>query len=93
MADARQQVVVLANRAPFKHDVSRGRVVVTRSASGLVTALEPLLEAYSGTWVAHAAGSADSTVADRLGGIDVPPANPQYRVRYVSVPDEEYRGY
>ena len=93
VADARDRVIVLANRAPFKHELSRGGVVTTRSASGLVTALEPLLEEYSGIWVAHAAGSADSSVVDELGGIDVPPANPQYRVRYVSIPDEQYRGY
>jgi trehalose 6-phosphate synthase len=93
MADRRERVIVLANRAPFKHELSCGRVTVTRSASGLVTALEPLLHAYSGTWVAHAAGSADISVVDQLGGIDVPPAKPPYRVRYVSVPDDEYRGY
>src|SRR5688500_3153846 len=93
MADIRNQVIVLANRAPFTHEQSRGGVIATRSASGLVTALEPLLETYSGTWVARAAGSADTTVVDQLGGIDVPPANPQYRIRYVPVPDDEYRGY
>ena len=93
MADMRERVIVLANRAPFKHESSCGRVLATRSASGLVTALEPLLETYAGTWVAHAAGSADMTVVDELGGIDVPPANPQYRVRYVPVPDDEYCGY
>jgi trehalose 6-phosphate synthase len=93
MADVKKQVIVLANRAPFTHERSRGRVVATRSASGLVTALEPLLEAYSGTWVAHAAGSADTNGVDQLGRIDVPPANSRYRVRYVSVPDDEYRGY
>ena len=86
-------MIVLANRAPFKHESACGRVLATRSASGLVTALEPLLENYAGTWVAHAAGSADTSVVDELGGIDVPPANPQYRVRYVSLPDHEYRGY
>jgi trehalose-6-phosphate synthase len=93
MAEVRKRVIVLANRAPFKHEWSRGRVIATRAASGLVTALEPLLETYSGTWVAYAAGSADSNVVDALGGIDVPPANPQYRVRYVSMPEDEYRGY
>jgi trehalose 6-phosphate synthase len=87
------RVIVLANRAPVSHQFSRGGVRATRSASGLVTALEPLLEAYSGTWVAHAAGPADFHVVDGLGGVGVPPANPQYRVRYVSVPDDEYRGY
>lgn len=86
-------VIVLANRAPFKHEWADGEVKVTRSASGLVTALEPLLATYSGTWVAHAAGSADRQVVDGYGGIVVPPANPQYRLRYVSLREEEYRGY
>jgi trehalose-6-phosphate synthase len=93
MAEVRERVIVLANRAPFRHELSGTGVTVTRSASGLVTALEPLLETYSGTWVAHAAGSADLHVVDAFGGIDVPPANPQYRVRYVAVPNEEFRGY
>jgi trehalose 6-phosphate synthase len=93
MADPRERVIVLANRAPVRRDWSRGGLVTTRSASGLVTALEPLLEAYQGTWVAHAAGSADARACDALAGIDVPPANSQYRVRHVPVPEHEYRGY
>lgn len=93
ISDADDRVIVLANRAPFRHESSSGGVVTTRSASGLVTALEPLLDAYSGTWVAHAAGSADAGVVDALGGIDVPPANPRYRLRYVPLPEDEYRGY
>jgi trehalose 6-phosphate synthase len=93
MADVSERVIVLANRAPFKHEWSGDRVVATRSASGLVTALEPLLETYSGTWVAHTAGSADASVVDASGGIAVPPANPQYRLRYVSLPDDQYGGY
>jgi trehalose 6-phosphate synthase len=93
MADRKERVIVLANRAPLKHDRSGDRIVVTRSASGLVTALEPLLEEYSGTWVAHAAGSADWEMLDEPGGTNVPPANSGYRMRYVAVPDDEYRGY
>ena len=61
--------------------------VVKRSASGLVTALEPLVEACSGIWVAHGAGNADTACADDRGGLNVPPANPQYRLRYVWLPD------
>ena len=93
MVKATDRVLVLANRAPFKHEQSGGRIVTTRSASGLVTALEPLLEAYSGTWVAHAAGSADLDVADTLGGMSVPPANSTYRLRYVPLPQDMFRGY
>jgi trehalose-6-phosphate synthase len=93
MAEDKDRVIVLANRAPVKHEWSNGHVAVTRSASGLVTALEPLLASYSGTWVAHASGSADARVGDAIGGVDVPPANPQYRIRYVPLPEAEYHGY
>src|SRR5262245_64848664 len=52
-----ESIVVLANREPFQHDRAPGGAVVLRhSAGGLVTALEPLMRAYSGVWVAHGAG-------------------------------------
>jgi trehalose 6-phosphate synthase len=93
-ANAWERVIVLANRAPFTHERTRdGWPRLKRSASGLVTALEPLVEACSGIWVAHGSGNADAAVADDRGGLDVPPANPQYRLRYVWLPDDEHRGY
>jgi trehalose 6-phosphate synthase len=89
-----ERIVVLANREPFMHDrASDGRVVVTRSASGLVTALEPLVRACAGVWVAHGAGSADRVAVDRRDGVDVPPANPQYRLRRVWLDRREQQGY
>ncbi len=88
------RVIVLANRAPIRHDFdASGRVVATRSTGGLVTALEPLVETYSGTWVAHAAGTADTRHVGARGGLNVPPAKPQCRVRYVPLPEDEHRGY
>jgi trehalose 6-phosphate synthase len=88
------RVIVLANRAPFRHErAPGGAVVIKHSASGLVTALEPLVEMHQGTWVAHAAGNADHLAVDARGGVNVPPANSRYRVRYVNVPDAEHRGY
>jgi trehalose 6-phosphate synthase len=88
------RVVVLANRAPFKHERGTdGRVVVGRCAGGLVTALEPLVEARSGTWVAPASGSADTAVVDDRGGVNVPASAPRYRLRYVWRPDHEHDGF
>jgi trehalose 6-phosphate synthase len=89
-----RRVIVLANRAPFRHDhAADGSTVVSRTASGLVTALEPLVERCRGTWVAYGAGSADLSVAGFRGGINVPAAKPAYRLRYVSVPEDEHRGH
>jgi trehalose 6-phosphate synthase len=85
---------VLANREPIRHDrAADGSIVVRRSASGLVTALEPLIEACSGVWVAHGAGTADRAVVDRRNGLDVPPASPMYRLRRVWLTEREERGY
>ena len=93
-SNTRTRVIVLANRAPFRHErATDGQVVVKRSASGLVTALEPLIESASGTWVAHASGDADMVVVDDRGGLDVPSATPRYRLRYLRLGDDEHRGY
>jgi trehalose 6-phosphate synthase len=89
-----ESIVVLANRQPFSHQhVPGGSIAIQRSAGGLVTALEPLLQACSGVWVAHGAGSADRLVVDRQDGVNVPPANPKYRLRRVWLDQGEQRGY
>jgi trehalose 6-phosphate synthase len=88
------RIVVLANREPFRHErTPDGSISITRSASGLVTALEPLVQACSGVWVAHGAGSADRAVVDRRDGVGVPPASPQYRLRRVWLDEQEQQGY
>jgi trehalose 6-phosphate synthase len=87
-------LIVLANRAPLT--VTRpvdGRLSMKRSASGLVTALEPLVARYAGTWVAHGAAPDGHGCVDHRDGLSVPPANPRYRIRYVRLPDDEHRGY
>ena len=89
-----ERIVVLANREPFIHDrTDDGQLVVRRSSSGLVTALEPIVRACSGVWVAHGSGNADRLVVDRRNGINVPPAAPQYRLRRVWLDDSEQQGY
>ena len=88
-ASAGDQVIVLANRAPFRHEIlPDGRVSLVRSASGVVTALEPLLEARGGVWVAHAE-SRSSANDHRSSG----PSAPRYRVRPVMIDQREYRGF
>src|SRR5262245_45897886 len=87
-------IVVLANREPFRHDrAADGGIDVKRSAGGLVTALEPVIQACSGVWVAHGSGTADRCVVDRRNRLHVPPANPSYRLRRVWLDAEEERGY
>jgi trehalose 6-phosphate synthase len=88
------RVIVVANRAPFCHQHGADdRIIVKQTASGLVTALEPLLTAYHGTWVAHGSGSADRLVVDGRDGLGVGGCTGAYRLRYVWLPEDEHRGY
>jgi trehalose 6-phosphate synthase len=89
-----ESVVLLANREPLRHDRNAdGTVVACRSAGGLVTALEPLMQACAGTWVAHGAGSADRETVDQRDGLDVPLANHSYRLRRVWLDADQHRRY
>jgi trehalose 6-phosphate synthase len=92
--NAQHRVIVVANRAPFCHQLGADdRITVKQTASGLVTALQPLLEAYHGTWVAHGSGDADKLMVDKLAGLRVEGGTGAYRLRYVWLPAEEYHGY
>ncbi len=88
-----EKVVIVANREPYLHERKGGRVEVLHPASGLVTALEPVMRACSGVWVAHGAGSADRETADAAGCLRVPPGEDAYRLRRVWLTAAEEKGY
>jgi trehalose 6-phosphate synthase len=84
---------VVANREPYMHVKSERGPEVLVPASGLVTALEPVLVATDGTWVAHGSGSADRETADESSRLRVPPDLPSYTLRRVWLTEEEVKGY
>jgi trehalose 6-phosphate synthase len=89
-----EKVLVIANREPYVHEKGAdGKIHVLHPASGLVTALEPVMRACSGVWVAHASGSADKETADSRGCIRVPPGEESYAVRRIWLTPEEEKGY
>ena len=90
---AGDQVLVVSNREPYIHDNTPDGIKVRRPASGLVTAVEAVMRACSGTWIAHGAGTADRETVDRNDHVQVPPENPSYTLRRVWLTDEEEKGY
>jgi trehalose-6-phosphate synthase len=86
---------VVSNREPYMHVLNEkdGSVNVIVPASGLVTALEPVLLACNGTWVANGSGNADRKVVDASDKLRVPPDHPSYTLRRVWMTDEEDRGF
>ncbi len=88
-----EQVLVVSNREPYIHERRDGGIEVRKPASGLVSALEPVMRACSGTWIAHGSGSADREVVDADDRIAVPPEKATYQLRRVWLTPEEEEGY
>jgi trehalose 6-phosphate synthase len=87
-------IVVVSNREPYIHELAAdGSIQVQVPASGMVTALEPVVRACAGTWVAHGSGPADRQVVDRHDRVRVPPDEPAYTLRRVWLSAEEEQGF
>ncbi|MGB9469074.1 MAG: trehalose-6-phosphate synthase [Candidatus Acidiferrum sp.] len=86
---------VVSNREPYMHvfDDKDNSIRVLVPASGLVTALEPVLQACEGTWIANGSGNADREVVNERDQLRVPPHHPTYTLRRVWLSEEEDRGY
>src|ERR1035437_3633953 len=84
---------VVSNREPYVHSRRDNSVTVTVPASGLVTAIEPILCACNGTWVAHGSGVADAETVDARDRLKVPPEEPRYTLRRVWLSREQEEGY
>ena len=87
------QVIVVSNREPYIHEKEGDHIVVKRPASGLVTAVEPVMRACSGTWIAHGSGGADRDVVDSHDRVRVPPGQEEYSLRRLWLTAEEEQGY
>jgi len=90
---AGDEVIIVSNREPYIHNRHEQHVEVQVPASGVVTALEPIMRACSGVWIAHGSGSADREVVDPRGHVRVPPDNPAYEIRRIWMSQEEEDGY
>ncbi|MDP9065580.1 MAG: trehalose-6-phosphate synthase [Pseudomonadota bacterium] len=88
------QVIIVSNREPYIHNYDAAhRPVAQVPASGMVTALEPIMRACAGVWIAHGAGDADRDTVDRFDQLRVPPDDPAYTLRRVWLTAEQEAGY
>jgi alpha,alpha-trehalose-phosphate synthase [UDP-forming] len=87
------RIFVVSNREPYMH-VRKGRETqCVVPPSGLVTAIEPVLRACDGVWVAHGSGNADALTVDSSDHLRVPPEDPRYTLRRVWLSNHEEEAY
>jgi len=87
------RLFVVSNREPYMHSQVGKMLKVLIPASGLVTALEPILRACDGTWIAHGSGDADRETVDKHDRLRVPPDDPKYTLRRVWLSKDQEEGY
>jgi trehalose-6-phosphate synthase len=86
-------LLVVSNREPLRHVWKDGRIVTETPASGLVTAMDPVMRACGGVWVAQASGDADADMSDSHGRLRLPQDDPRYTLRRIWLTKEEETGY
>jgi trehalose 6-phosphate synthase len=87
------QVIVVANREPYIHRYADDSIECIRPASGMAAALDPIMRAAGGVWVAHGSGDADRATVDEFNRVGVPPEDPAYKLRRVWLTKDEEEGY
>ncbi len=87
------RLFVISNREPYMHVRNGKSLDIVVPPSGLVTALEPVLRACDGTWIAHGSGDGDMEAVDEHNRLRVPPEEPRYALRRVWLSKKEEEGY
>ncbi|MBV8880547.1 MAG: trehalose-6-phosphate synthase, partial [Planctomycetaceae bacterium] len=87
------RLLLVSNREPYSHVSTPKGVKVVEAIGGVVTALDPVMKAARGTWIAQATGDADRDAVDSGGRVQVPPGSERYTLRRVFLSPEEEDGY
>lgn len=88
-----QTIIAVSNREPYIHEKKGDSINYFFPASGMATAIEAIMQATGGEWIAHGSGSADKQVVDAHDRIAVPPDDPKYTLRRVWLTKQEEKGY
>jgi trehalose 6-phosphate synthase len=86
-------VIAVSNLEPYIHTRTGKEISYHVPASGLITAIEPVMEATGGIWVAQGSGSADRLVVDKNDSLKVPLDEPKYTLKRIWLTEEEIKGY
>jgi trehalose 6-phosphate synthase len=88
-----KKLIVVSNREPYMHIHEGKDIKCIVPASGLITAMEPILKACSGLWIASGSGDADKETVNKHDKVEVPPEQPLYTLRRMWLTKEEENHY
>ncbi len=86
-------IFVVSNAEPYVHTKVKNKIEVSVPVGGVVTAIEPVMEATGGMWIAAGSGNADKEAADTEGKLRVPPEEPKYTLKRIWIANKDRKGY
>src|SRR3990167_9559819 len=86
-------IFMVSNREPYIHTKDGGKITYYFPASGMVTAIEPMMQSCGGMWIAHGSGDADKLTVDKDDKLQVPPDEPKYTLKRIWLTEKEETGY
>ncbi len=86
-------IFMVSNREPYIHTKNGRDINYYVPASGMVTAIEPIMQACGGMWIAQGSGNADRLTVDKQDKLKVPPDEPKYTLKRVWLTEKEEAGY
>lgn len=84
-----RMMIVVSNREPYMHVRAGKEIQCIVPASGMVTAMEPILKACGGLWIASGSGDADKETVDEHDKVSVPPYENKYTLRRLWLSKEQ----
>lgn len=94
---ADKKLIIATNREPYVHKKAGSVIKVEKPAGGVTSALDDVMRAVGGTWVAWGSGSGDKEAVDSRDCVMAPPENPSYTLKRVwlspAEADNYYHGY
>ena len=88
-----RKIVVVSDGEPYVHTRTWEGIICRRTAGGLTTALNPVMQACGGVWVARGGGDADKLSVNERNEVNVPPGDPRYTLKRVFLTKNEIDGY
>ena len=86
-------IFVLSNGEPYINIREKNKIEWIVPAGGVITAINPVLEACGGMWIAHGSGPADKEVVDAEGKVRVPHDEPKYTLKRIWLSAKEIKRY
>ena len=86
-------IIIVSHREPYIHTHVGNEIACHSSVGGVTTALDSVMRATGGLWIACGDGTADRETVDSKNKVIVPPEEPLYTLKRVWLTEEEINGY